>query len=320
MNILKANILTALFAILLLISCKTTNKVGEPKVVQNMPEKVMDSDKAELDHSLLWKITGNGLEKPSYLYGTIHMIHGEDFFLPSGTLAAIDESERMVFEIDMKQMSDMSNLMGLMEGAFMKDNLTIQDLLSEEDMKLVEAHFEKLGLPIFMFQRMKPMFLTVFASGDMSPEDLQSGKIKSYEMEFMEMADDSNMETGGLETIEFQMSVFDQIPYKEQADMLMETIKMGDQEDDTFKVLIEAYKSQDLERMLNLSMSEEGGLSEYDDILLNQRNINWIPQMAEMMAEKQNFFAVGAGHLGGEQGVIKLLRKEGYSVEAFGKK
>jgi len=320
MNLFKAKFLTPFFAILLFISCKTTNKVSEPEIVQSNPEKLMDSDQSDLDHSLLWKITGNGLAKPSYLYGTIHMINGDDFFLPPGTLAAIDESERMVFEIDMKQMSDMSNLMGLMEGAFMKDNLTIQDLLSEEDMKLVETHFEKLGLPIFMFQRMKPMILTVFASGDMSPENLQSGKIKSYEMEFMEMAEGSDMETGGLETIEFQMSVFDQIPYKDQAQMLMETIKMGDQEDNTFKVITEAYKSQDLERMLNLSMSEEGGLSEYDDILLNQRNLNWIPQMAEMMTEKQNFFAVGAGHLGGELGVIKLLRKEGYTVEAFGKK
>ncbi len=298
-------------------SCKTS-KDGAAEMGEQIKDAVTKTDQYEpLANSLLWKITGNGLEKPSYLYGTIHMIGGEDFFLPDGTMSAMDESENVVFEIDITQVTDMSSMMGLMNKAYMKDDLTIKDLVTEEDYDLIQKHFKKMGLPLMMFQRMKPMFLTVFASGDMDPSDLQSGKIKSYEFEFMEMANNSDKPIGGLETLEFQFSVFDSIPYKAQADMLVETIKVGDTGSDSFQKIVEVYKQQNLEEMLSMTMSEEGGLSEYDDLLLGQRNRNWIPQMMTLMAEKQNFFAVGAGHLAGEQGVIHLLRQEGYQVVAF---
>lgn len=161
------------------------------------------------------------------------------------------------------------------------------------------------------------MFLTVFASGDMAPGDIDSGKIKSYEFEFMEMAENGDKTTAGLETIDFQLSVFDSIPYQAQADMLVETIKGGASESDSFKEIVNIYKEQNLNKMLEITLSEEGGIAEYEDILLNTRNKNWIPQMQTMMAENQNFFAVGAGHLPGKEGVIKLLREAGYSVEPF---
>lgn len=270
-----------------------------------------------LPNNLLWKISGKELTQPSYLYGTIHMIEADDFFLPSGTESAVADADRVVFEIDMADMQDMSKIMGMMNKFYMDDDLTIKDLLSAEDYALVESHFQKAGLPIIFFQRMKPMFLTVFTSGDMSLEDLQSGKIKSYEGEFMEMAESGNKKTAGLETIDFQISIFDQIPYEDQATMLIESIKTGSTGSDSFKEIVEVYKTQNLNKMLNMSMSEEDGLGEFEDILLNQRNKNWIPQMQTMMTESQNFFAVGAAHLPGKEGVINLLREAGYTVEPF---
>ena len=109
------------------------------------------------------------------------------------------------------------------------------------------------------------------------------------------------------------MSVFDSIPYQAQADMLLETIKSSDTEDDSFKEMVDMYVKQDINKMVD-SMSEEEGIQGYEDILLNQRNINWIPVMADKMKEGQVFFAVGAGHLGGEQGVIQLLLNEGFRL------
>ena len=267
-----------------------------------------------LTDALLWKIDGNGLTNPSYLYGTIHLIDTDDYFLPPGTLAAIDETDKMVFEIDMNEMSDMSAMMGLMNKAFMNDNKTLKDLISEEDYKLVDAHFSELGLPLMMLERMKPMFLTVFASGDMDPMGLQSGSMKSYEMEFLEIAQSSDKPVAGLETIEFQMSVFDSIPYQAQADMLVETIKNGDTDNDEFAVMVDMYKNQKINDMVAMISNEEEQLSEYEDILLNKRNEAWISGMKQMMKEMPTFFAVGAGHLAGQRGVIKLLRKEGYTL------
>jgi len=267
-----------------------------------------------LENSLLWKIDGNGLTQPSYLYGTIHIIDSESFFYPEGTLAALDAADQVVFEIDMNEMSDMSNVMGLMNQAFMKDGKTLKDLLTVSDYKIVEDHFNKIGMPLMLLERMKPMFLSVFASGDMDPAGLQNGSMKSYEMEFMEIANSSNKPMAGLETIEFQMSVFDSIPYEAQAEMLVESIKAGDTANDEFDAMIKLYTTQDIKGMVSMIGDEDQQLSEYEDVLLNKRNQAWISGMAKMMSEGKVFFAVGAGHLAGEQGVINLLIKEGYKL------
>jgi uncharacterized protein len=268
-----------------------------------------------LEKSLLWEIKGPGIQKPSYLYGTIHLINGEDFFLPKGVMTAFDQSKKIVFEIDMKEMTDMSKIMGMMNKIFMKDNQTLKDLLSEEDYKLVGDHFQKMGLPIFMLERMKPMFLTVFASADMNPSSLKDGKMKSYEMEFMDMANHSAKTTGGLESIDFQIGLFDEIPYDAQAKMLVETIKSsGNTESDELKKLTDIYLRQDINAMVALITEEGSELAGLEDKLLNQRNKNWIPLMIEASKKEATFFAVGAGHLGGPEGVIHLLRKSGYQV------
>ena len=287
-------------------SCKTTK--------DGLSQKIENQDYKPLTNALLWKIEGNDITEASYLYGTIHLIDSDAYFLPKGTLAAIDNTKKMVFEIDMNEMSDMGNMMSIMNKAFMSDGKTLKDLISEEDYKMVDAHFTKIGMPLMMLERMKPMFLTVFASGDMDPAGLQNGSMKSYEMEFMEIAKSSNKPMAGLETIEFQMSVFDSIPYQAQAEMLIETIKSGDSGSDQMKEMVEMYKSQNINAMISMITDEGEQLSEYEDILLSKRNKAWISGMRTMMSEMPTFFAVGAGHLAGEKGVINLLKKEGYTL------
>ena len=296
------------FISLIMGSCKSNGVVT--------PEDSIETDSSNLENALLWEISGNGLTESSFLYGTIHIIDKEDYFLPEGTLTAIDQSEKIFFEIDMSEMSDITKLMPLMQKAYMDDDLTLKDLLTDTDYKIVQDHFEKLGLPLFFLERIKPMFLTVFASGDMNPGDLQSGAVMSYEMEFAEIAENANKPIGGLETIEYQISIFDSIPYEDQASMLLETIKAGDTGDDQFEALVQLYKNQDVAGLYS-EMKTDDSIDEYEDVLLVQRNKNWIPVMAETMAEKKTFFAVGAGHLGGPMGVINLLREEGYTVTAI---
>ncbi len=293
-------------------SCKTTKDLSGSEQSGIKYKKLEDA--------LLWKIEGNKLTKPSYLYGTIHIIDSKDFFYPKGTLSAIDNTDKMMFEIDMNEMNDMSKMMGLMSKAFMSEGQTLESLLSEEDYKLVDNHFSKIGLPLTMLQRIKPMFLSVFASGDMDPSGLQSGSMKSYEMEFLEIANESNKPTGGLETIEFQMSVFDSIPYKAQANMLVESIKNSDAGSDEFAEMIKMYTTQRINQMITAIMDEDQDISEFEDILLTKRNAKWISTMEESMATTPTFFAVGAAHLAGENGVIHLLRKVGYKLSPVSNK
>lgn len=287
----------------LICSCKTNKSNG-----------TVDQ---HLDKSLLWEITGNGLKQPSYLYGTIHMIPSADYYLPKGTLAAIDKSSSMFFEIDMKMMSDPTSLFGIMGKLFMKDNQTLKTLLDEKDYKLVSDFFSDMGLPLFMLEKIKPMFLSAFAMIDMNPKSLEEGKVKSYEMEFYEMAQDKNMNTGGLETMEFQISVFDSIPYTDQAKMLVETIKSSNTDNDEMKKMVSLYKSQDIEGMIQMMSEGASDLGPHEDILLTKRNKNWIPVMTEQSKKEATFYAVGAGHLAGKTGVINLLRQAGFTVKAI---
>lgn len=287
--------------VLFLTSC------SGPKAVQQ------DTDK--LPNALLWKIEGKGMKDPSYLFGTIHMITQEDYFLPEGLDEAFDKSKKVVFEIDLDEMSDMGSMMGMLTNLMMKDGMTLKKLLTPDEYKEVAAYFEEMGLPMAMLGKVKPMFLSMLAEVNMDPNAMESEEIISYEMELYDRANQDSKDVGGLETMAYQMSLFDSIPYKEQASMLLDAVRGTNLESDMFDQTVALYKTQDIEAMVNMvGESKEANDSDFEDVLLNNRNHNWIPVMSKKMATGSTFFAVGAGHLAGDQGVIRLLRKEGYEV------
>lgn len=300
---------------LCLILVSTIISYGCKSSKTNEPVPAVNNVSQSLSKSLLWKIEGNGLAQPSYLFGTIHIINEDDYFLPKGTLQAFGESEQVYFEINMAEMNDIGAMMGILPKTFMADGLTLKDLLNDTDYAVVEGHFQKMGMPLFMLERIKPMFLSIFAmGGDFDMGGLQSGSLKSYEMEFMKLAEDSKKPTGGLETIEFQMSVFDSIPYKDQATMLVDMIQRSDEGSDQFEEMTKMYLEQDIESMVTSINEDPSGLGNYEDILLRKRNEAWIPIIQKQANLKTTFFAVGAGHLAGEYGVIKLLKKAGFKM------
>ncbi|HMO38469.1 MAG TPA: TraB/GumN family protein [Saprospiraceae bacterium] len=265
------------------------------------------------ENALLWEISGAGLPEPSYLFGTIHLISKADFVLTDRTTQAFAKTNRVAFEINMEEMNDISKLMPMLMKAFMSNGKTLRDLLSKEEYALVKAHFEGIGLPLMLVERIKPMFLSALGSGDMSQMQA-NGETVSYEIELMKLAQEQQKQVAGLETMAFQMSVFDSIPYEAQARMLVESIQAGKDGNEQFEALVALYKAQDLVG-LNAMLETDESIGQYGDILLAKRNRNWVPVMKDMMREKPTFFAVGAGHLAGEQGVIALLRAEGYTLK-----
>jgi hypothetical protein len=276
------------------------------------PEKIVPTDK-----SLVWQISGNGLKKPSYLYGTIHLIPKDEFQFPPSAREGLDNVQRVAFEIDMKEMTNLRTQMGLMTKAFMSGGTTLKDLLPAEDYAYVKEKMAEKGLPGGMFERMKPMFLsTLFSTDD---DGTSAGSMTSVEMELYRMSRRRKLESAGLETAAYQMAIFDSIPYEAQAKMLVESLRSTeiDQEngEDELSKMLKLYREQDINAMQAMIGDAENGMGGYEDILLNNRNRNWIPVMGRMMREKPTLFAVGAGHLGGESGVVALLRKEGYKVE-----
>ncbi|MDX1911581.1 MAG: TraB/GumN family protein [Saprospiraceae bacterium] len=281
------------------------------KAVVYTPETIVPKEKA-----LVWKISGKGLKKPSFLYGTIHMIPKSEFELPESVREGLDNVGRVTFEIDMKEMTNIRSQMSLLTKSFMAGGKTLKDLLSPDDYALVKAKMAEKGLPGGMFERMKPLFLsTLFGAEDEG--GMTSGAMTSVEMELYRMSRRRKLESAGLETAAYQMSVFDSIPYTAQAKMLVESLRSTDTTgtgESQLDQMLRMYREQDISAMQAM-IGDDGGMGAYEHILLKKRNENWIPVMRRMMAEKPTLFAVGAGHLGGPSGVVALLRKEGYRVE-----
>jgi len=276
-------------------------------------DKIVPTEKA-----LVWQISGNGLKKSSYLYGTIHLIPKNEFIFPPAAREALDNVQRVTFEIDMKEMTNFRTQMGLMTKAFMSGGKTLKDLLSADDYAFVKQKMSEKGLPGGMFERMKPMFLSTLFSTDEGGGVTANSSMTSVEMELYTMSRRRKLESAGLETAAYQMAIFDSIPYDAQAKMLVDGLRSADgneSSEDELSKMLKLYREQDINAMQTMIGDADSGIGGYEDILLKNRNRNWIPVMGRMMREKPCLFAVGAGHLGGESGVVALLRKAGYKVE-----
>ncbi|MEM8889697.1 MAG: TraB/GumN family protein, partial [Bacteroidota bacterium] len=257
---------------------------------------------------LLWEISGNGLENSSFLYGTIHIISKDDFVMTDMTKDKIAGSEQVVMELDM---DDPKTMMGMLTKMSMKDGQTLKGLLSPEDYSLLSDFFrDTLGQSLMLVEKMKP-----FMALSMVYPKMLGEQTASYEMEFMKLAKKSSIEILGLESIDDQMGIFDAIPYEDQAEMLMEFIKSYGTEKGKIEEMVQLYVDQDLKGLYDFS-TQSSEMEGYQDVMLDNRNENWIPKMEDMMTEKVSFFAVGAAHLWGPKGVINLLKEQGYTVKA----
>ncbi len=265
-----------------------------------------------LEKSLLWEISGNGLTRPSYLYGTIHMICKDDAALGDSLVAAIERSDRVYFEVDMDNLMEM---LTAFKDFKMKNDTTLADLLSKEDYERVKEYMESKStlLPFSKLETYKPML----ASSLLMESGIGCEESVAMEQLILEIAKKNRKRVEGLETMSYQASIFDSIPYKLQAEQLLKYVKDGGNQpgaDKQFEEMIEAYKEQDIEKLGEFVSTDEGGLSNYEDILIFHRNRNWVDKLKNIMPGKSLTVAVGAGHLAGEKGVIRLLRKEGYTV------
>ena len=263
----------------------------------------------QLEKSLLWKISGNGLEKPSYLFGTMHAVCEINF--DDAIKKALDETSQMYLEIDM---DDPTLQATMMKGMMMKDGITMSSLMTEDEVKIVDAFLkENVSVSIKMVDRFKPFMISA-----MFIPKLLECPMQTIETELVKISKEQKEEVYGLETILDQLTVFDKIPYKTQVEELVKTAKDNMVKDKIeMKKMVDIYDDEDIEAMLEIMDESENKIaSDFNDILLNDRNANWIPIIEKVSKEKPTFYGVGAGHLAGEKGVIKLLRKRGYKVEA----
>lgn len=261
----------------------------------------------ETSNSLLWEISGNDLLTSSFLYGTIHLICKEDLILSEPVLKSLIKSEQLALEINM---SDPEFSVEFQKAMIMQEGSNLRKLLSKEDYDLVFNFFQdSLGINLQEVSVVKPFFMN-----SMLYNKILGCQPQPYEYELVKLAVKNAKPVTGIETIQQQLDLFSNIPYKKQAQMLVESIRNFDQTKEMYKELLSLYKKQDIEGAYNYIKSSTSGLEDFEEMLIIERNQNWIPIMEKMATEKATFFAVGAGHLGGEKGLIKLLQEKGFTI------
>lgn len=257
--------------------------------------------------SLLWEISGNGISKPSYLYGTFHLLCEEDLARINPAMDALKNCNRLYLELDF---DDPQMMAQMQEGMAMGDGSTIEKLLDAKKFKLLDSLFtQQTGVPLKLLSGSKPLLLA-----SLLYQPMLGCAPSSPEQALAKAAAAQNKEVMGLETVAEQMAVFEKIPYRDQARMLYEYVTEPESFREETERMLKLYRMQDLEAMQAMMADPKYDLEKYRDILLDKRNRNWTEQMMRLMPETPTLFAVGAGHLGGDKGLISLLRAKGYIV------
>ena len=265
---------------------------------------------------LVWKISGNGIKKPSYILGTHHGCPFTYCDSIPGLMKVFDKVDNIIGEINMIEFAEMSpERMQKMQAMMMMpaDTSLLSLFSTEEAAKVNEWLGKKMGASLEMLSVMKPMTIMVTVQNkemmEVIPEIATMTTIDKY---MQTLGQRKGKTIGELETADYQMELLYGNSLEEQADALLEMIDHGDSKG-LLQQLTNAYKSQNLDTLWNVFQEQMTGY-EYDAIV-KVRNLNWEKQMKELLPKQSTLFVVGAGHLPGESGMINLLREAGYKVK-----
>ena len=265
---------------------------------------------------LVWKISGNGIKKPSYILGTHHGCPFTYCDSIPGLMKAFDKVDNIIGEINMIEFSEMSpeRMQKMQAMMMMPADTSLPSLFStEEAAKVNEWLGKKMGASLEMLSVMKPMTIMVTVQNkemmEVIPEIATMTTIDKY---MQTLGQRKGKTIGELETADYQMELLYGNSLEEQADALLEMIDHGDSKG-LLQQLTNAYKSQNLDTLWKVFQEQMTGY-EYDAIV-KVRNLNWEKQMKELLPKQSTLFVVGAGHLPGESGMINLLREAGFKVK-----
>ena len=265
---------------------------------------------------LVWKISGNGIQKPSYILGTHHGCPFNYCDSIPGLMKAFDKVDNIIGEINMIEFSEMSpeRMQKMQAMMMMPADTSLLSLFNEEETAKVNDWLKnQMGASLEMLSVMKPMTIMVTVQNkilmEMMPELATMTSIDKY---MQTLGQRKGKTIGELETADYQMELLYGNSLEEQADALLEMIDHGDSKG-LLQQLTNAYKSQNLDTLWKVFQEQMTGY-EYDAIV-KVRNLNWEKQMKELLPKQSTLFVVGAGHLPGESGMINLLREAGYKVK-----
>ena len=265
--------------------------------------------KPKEDPSLLYQVSGKGLPKPSYIFGTFHAICSTEMVPLASLDTYLTQSDQLMMEIDM---DDAVEMQSMVKAVAMPAGKTLNDLLTADELaKVDELTKSYLGVGVDAVKSLKPATLTIILLT--RPKAIGCTPV-TFDMDLMKSAAAKKKPVVGLETVASQIKVLDSMPLDKQAKGLYKMSLDPPKAIAELKKLMDVYKTQDVEKLFEATSRAASEDKEFHARLLDERNISWIPKLEVAFKEKPTFVAVGAGHLGGKNGVLKLLRAKGYQV------
>lgn len=256
------------------------------------------------DKTLLWEISGNGLKEPSYLYGTIHIQNAKVFAYDTVVSMVFNKSKAYAMELNMDDM----NMTEMIK--FMTMEKPIDSFLTPSQFRTIDSLLQKrMGMSLTLQRNYKPFF--IYSELMVSSE--KKDKPVALDLDFFLKAKKAKKKLIGIEEFAEQFAAVDMISIEDQVKMLLEMTK-EDASDSLYNLLVETYLEGDLEKMIDLS-KDTSMPENFEKAFLIDRNIRMADRIGKICQEQQTFNAVGAAHLGGPDGVIALLRKNGYTVK-----
>lgn len=271
-----------------------------------------------LSAQLLYKIEGNGLTRPSYIFGTHHLAPISILDSIPGISEAFASSDAVVGEIDMTG-SSTAMAMEMQPYMIAPEDSTLSSLYTPKQFEDLNKKFENLGIMpginLYAFDGVKPMVVINLVSLSIykqtMPDYDPSTQLDQF---FQQLAVTNEKGIIPLETPQHQAELlFSFLPVKAQAESLAELLENPDEMREGTLIMNQAYLRGDLEELLEKSFKDDSN-PEFTEALVNTRNAAWVEILSKVMAEKTLFIAVGALHLPGENGLLKGLEKIGFSV------
>ena len=273
---------------------------------------------------LLWKVSGNGLDRPSYVIGTHHLAPLSVKDSIANLQQAIDQTEQVYGEIVMDDANNPEILMKMQQAMMLPADTTLKSFYTQAQYDTIAAVVKNyMGVDLALFDKLKPATITTQLSVALAMKSLKGfNPQEQLDTWFQTQARQAGKKVGSLETIDMQINVlYNSQTLMRQALLLYCTATHIEQGVDQSLRMNQAYMKQDLAELLAIieeKMSDAcDSTPEEISTLIYGRNANWARQFPSIMKQSPTLFVVGAGHLPGPQGLLKLLQKQGYTVEAM---
>lgn len=282
-----------------------------------------------MNAQLLYRISGNGLAKPSFIIGTHHLANVSFVEKIPGVKDALAQTDQVYGELNMDVTANPDSLKALQAAMLLPEGQTLKTVLTAEQYQRLDAFLTKMmgtGLsnPQVEAQmgRLTPMALStqltilMYLMKHMGEFDPSNG----FDQYFQTQAKQNNEPVGGLETLGFQTRVlYGGRPMERQAELLMCLIDNEEFNANMLEEMTKAFYAQDLDAVKEAMDAKLGtgcdATPDEEARLIDNRNADWLTKMPAIMTSKPTFFAVGAGHLPGQKGVLEGLKGLGYTVE-----